>query len=595
MCGIAGIFSDKKLETRDFNCLYSMLKKIIHRGPDAEGIYEDKNVLLGMRRLSIIDISSSGNQPFYNEDSSIIVIGNGEIYNYIELKKELKEKGHIFYSNSDIEVIAHLYEEYELDMFEKINGMFSIAIWDKKNDKLILSRDRVGEKPLFYRKSKNKIYFASEIKCLINADDYVKNVNSEAIGFILTYNYIPNNLTIFKDIYSLPAGSFMVCQKDNISIRKYWDFKICGEFLNKEEKVICDELYEILYDSVRIRSRSDVNIGAFLSGGVDSSSVVALMKNIVQYPIETFSIGFNNEIYNELPYAKKVAKHLGVNFNYNIVAESDFVNLLPHIVALNDNPHGDVSFLPTFKVAELAHQYVKVVMTGDGSDELFAGYDKYKNYMSKYSTFGISEYLENNAVFTTDLKQKILVDKEKFDADIEEPIKNALSGMNNIDLLSKLLILDQKLLLNGNNLVKPDRMGMGNSIEARMPFLDHRVIEYASKIPSELKIKGNISKYILKRAFEKYLPQDILYTKKRMFTVPIGEWFKHNSESILLKVLKSKTLRERGIFNKDILENMIDLHINGKMNYTRQLRLILILELWFRYYVDGIDQQRLYY
>lgn len=587
MCGIVGYYKFNNYEEENNMLLNKMLKRIIHRGPDAQGIYFDKKITMGMRRLSIIDVSDNGNQPFYSEDNNIIVIGNGEIYNYIELKKILLENGHKFSSNSDIEVIVHLYEEYGEKLFTYLNGMFAIAIWDKSKNKLLLGRDRTGEKPLFYYKDKDKLLFSSEIKSILEYDKYKINVNLEALNLLLTFNYVPGELTLFKDIYSLPAASYLLLTDKKLEIKKYWNFPV-KEYSTKSEIGICADLYDLLKDSVKIRLRSDVPIGAFLSGGVDSSVILSLMAKLVDYKIDTFSIGFNNEKYNELPFAQNVANIFSTNHHTNIVNEQSFFKLLPRSIYLNDNPHGDVSFLPTYKVAELASRYVKVVMTGDGSDELFGGYDKYTAYLEKYgNNFDVVTYINDISVFTPQLKQSLFNNFSKFDTDVYFPIKTLLERTNKSDTLTKLLLIDQEFLLQGNNLVKPDRMGMGNSIEARMPFLDYRVIDYAAGIPAKLKINNKETKYILKKTFENILPSEILYTPKRMFTVPIGEWFKKELKCNLINILQSKKSIDRGIINRKVLDSMIQAHVQGKNNYTRQLRLLLIIELWFRYFVDG--------
>lgn len=589
MCGIVGYYNYKNNKSENINLLNKMLRKIIHRGPDAQGVYCDEQIYMGMRRLSIIDVSESGNQPFYSEDDNIIVIGNGEIYNYIELKEDLLAHGHKFISNSDIEIIVHLYEEFGENVFSYLNGMFAVAIWDKHLNKLLLGRDRVGEKPLFYYNDEERLIFSSEIKSILEYDKYKKDINLEAFNLLLTFNYVPGALTIFKDIYSIPKGSYLVVTKNGLKVNKYWDFPIeIEKYTFKSENTICSELYDLLMDAVKIRLRSDVPIGAFLSGGVDSSAVVSLMSNLVDYKIDTFSIGFNDKRYDELPFAKIVSDIFATNHHTNIVDENTFLYLLPRIIYLNDNPHGDVSFLPTYKVSELAHKYVKVVMTGDGSDEIFAGYDKYFSYLNKFGEeFNVATYINDISVFSYELKRNLFNNFSDFDTDVYLPAKNILERANDSDVLTKMLLIDQNLLLQGNNLVKPDRMGMGNSIEARMPFLDYRVIEYAARIPSNLKINNGETKYILKKTFEKILPHKILYTPKRMFTVPIGEWFKGSMKSNLIDILLSDKSIERGFLNKKVLNNIIREHIEGKANYTRQLRLLLVVELWFRYFIDN--------
>ena len=597
MCGIAGQFSVKK-SIINVTEVKNMLKLIQHRGPDGEGIFESGACVFGMRRLSIIDLDG-GWQPIYNEDQTLVCCSNGEIYNYIELRKELEPK-HKFKTNSDTEVIVHLYEEYGVSFVNKLNGMFAIALFDQKTDRLLIYRDRLGKKPLYYCHSGNKFYFASEIKCILACEGIKPKCNFKALDYILSYNYLPTNMTSFEGISKLMPGEYLSIDKNSFNTYKYWDLPAFDTSMKGySENDVIEYVDSLLGNAISIRLRSDVPVGAYLSGGVDSSLVVAKTSSIVNR-LKTFSIGFNEKSFDESIYSQKVAG-LYYTDHTNQIVEDDFFSLIPKTIWLNDNPHGDVSFLPSYVLAEIAARRVKTVLTGDGGDELFGGYDKYLGYINDGMP-SMRDFFERNSVFSVNQKKLLYTEhaKNKIEAYnenclnfVENLEKEFLERSPGIDRLNILLNLETKLLLEGNNLVKPDRMGMGNSLEARMPLLDYRLVEFVTKLPSNLKIRDGITKYLLKKVASKYLPDDIVYRKKQMFTVPIGEWFKGPLKQAAYSILMDKRTVQRNIFNVDYVKFMLDQHTSGMDNFTRQLRLLIIIELWHRIFIDSNENHYL--
>lgn len=593
MCGIAGQFS---METyagpmKEFE-LEKMLQIIRHRGPDGQGCFVDHHIAFGMRRLSIIDLKN-GWQPLYNEDKTLVCCCNGEIYNYLELRKKLQKKNHKFATNSDCEVLVHLYEEKGIEFLNDINGMFAFALWDSREKRLFLARDRMGKKPLYYMFQNRKLYFGSEIKSILVCSDVKRKANLRALDYILSYNYIPNELTAFENIYKLKPAQYMeIGINRKKKIVSYWDVPVGNYDYESSEEKFAAEIRNLLEDAVKIRLRSDVPVGAFLSGGIDSSVAVGCASQF-NNGMKTFSIGFREQQYNELPYAAKVAQAFKTEHILETV-DSNFFSLLPKTIWLNDEPHGDVSFLPTYVLANLASKYVKTVLTGDGGDELFGGYDKYLNFMAD-GKLGYRAFYEANSVFSIEDKKSLYSNKCKKETAGSECLeyitellrKNGLENERNTESLNILLYLEMKLLLDGNNLVKPDRMGMGNSLEARMPLLDYRMVEYVAKIPAKYKIHCGETKYIMKKMAETILPYDIVYRKKQMFTVPIGEWLKGDLRELAYQVLLDERTVSRDLFDYSYVKNMLDMHVSEKKNYTRQIRLLIIIELWYRIYIDN--------
>lgn len=583
MCGIAGFiakFADKEI-------IDQFAESISHRGPDDTGYFLRESKGLGVlnTRLSIIDVAH-GHQPFASEKGHIQVVQNGEIYNFIEVREQLKSFGMQFATNSDTEVILKAYEYYGTNCFKYFNGMFAIAIYDEDRNKLILGRDRLGVKPLYLYQKGEVLLFSSEIKTFLQYPSFDKAISYQEIHNYLKFNYFPLPNTIFKYVrHVLPGWFYEIDIRDLTESRtQYWKIDNITEQELSEQKVF-ETIDELMNDAICIRLRSDVKIGAFLSGGLDSSLVCAMTKQNFNKELETFSIGFDEKRFDESIYAKQVASLNELKNNITIL-KSDIVDLWPKTTWFNDQPHGDVSFIPTYLLAEFAAEKYKLVLTGDGGDEAFAGYEKYFHIFDN----GLPECFDQISLVKDDEEFKHLYTdsfKRLVNYDIPKEIfYSTLQEVSEKDKINKVLYFDTKQLLPGNNLVKPDKMGMANSLEARSPMLDYRLFEFMQSLPGAYKLQKGETKYILKKFALKYLPKDIVYRKKQMFTVPIGEWFKTHLKDYLIDVVQSDSLRNRGIFNHDYILFMVEQHVNNRKDYTRELRAIVNLEIWFRGFVD---------
>ena len=564
---------------------------INYRGPDGCGIYYDKDdaIALGNQRLAILDLAH-GQQPFVSDDENIIVVQNGEIFNHVELAQELNKDGYRCKTHCDTEVILRLYERDGISGISKLNGMFAIAIYDKNEGALYLVRDRAGEKPLYYSHDEQFFLFASEIKSLLKIKKD-KALHPDALNQFMAFNYVPPPLTMFKDIYHVMPGHWIKIAGNKVEQHCWWDLSsVCTEVKKEEEWI--EQFNYILNDAVDIRLRADVPFGAFLSGGVDSSTVVGLMSRHLDSPVKTFCIGFDDPKYDESPFALSAAKRFKTDHTMHKVA-ANLIELWPMATYHCDQPHGDVSFLPTYKVAELAAEHVKMVLTGDGADELFAGYDKYKNFFSRNKNITDQAfrtlYLDNISLFNLDSRKQLFSDDIQVQMDsldvysVLEPLYQKARGM---DLINQALYIDTMLLLPGNNLVKPDRMGMAVSIENRSPFLDYRMIEMAFSMPGELKLKNGETKYLYKKAVAPLIGKELTYRKKQMFTVPVGDWFKTRLADLCDDLLKSEKTIARGIFNYDYVSQLLDNHRADRQNNTREIRALMAVEIWFREFMD---------
>jgi len=597
-----------------------MCRVIKHRGPNDEGIFLDDYTGLGMRRLSIIDLET-GHQPIHNEDESIWIVFNGEIYNYRELRQFLERKNHRFYTLSDTEVIIHLYEEFGNDCVTLLNGMFAFAIWDLNKKKLLLARDRIGIKPLHYIVLNNKLIFGSEIKSILQDANVKREVNLKALHHFLAFEYVPAPITMFKGIKKLLPGHILVCEKGNVSVRKYWYL----EFSDRNEQSVAyysDKIYELLKKSVERRLISDVPLGAFLSGGIDSSSIVGLMTELMDQSVKTFSIGFEEESYNELEYARIVAEHFETE-HYEEIITPDAVNLVNRIIGYLDEPFADVSVFPTYLVSELARKHVTVVLSGDGGDEQFAGYDWYvaskldmhyrkaprvfragvakvvqklppssqkKGFVNMLQRFteGSSLPVDGRHVrwqyFITDEERECLytnnLDDETHNLHSFDIINNYYSINHVNDKLSREQYVDIKMYLPDDILVKVDRMSMANSLEARVPFLDHEFVEFSATIPSNLKLHGLTTKYILKKTMSRLLPKEIIHRKKQGFSIPMKNWLRDELMNMMLEVLSKELIEEKGYFNYEQVNKLIQQHIEGKRNNAHKLWALMTFGLW---------------
>jgi asparagine synthase (glutamine-hydrolysing) len=581
MCGIAGFISKNKQYDKNIY-INSIVTSINHRGPDESGVFNEDDVCLLNTRLSIIDVSQ-GHQPFISKDKNIIVVQNGEIYNYIEIQDELKSKGIRFNTNSDTEVILRAYEYYGTECFSKFNGMFAISIYDKNINKLILARDRLGVKPLYIYQKDDELHFSSEIKSFLNFNYFDKSIDNQSIHNYMKFNYIPIPNTIYKYVKHLEPASYYEIDIDTLNTRKvkYWEILNIEENQDITEEEIFKQIDEILTDAIKIRLRSDVGIGAFLSGGLDSSLVCAMTKKIFDVSLDTYSIGFKEKRFDESIYAKQVAEYCGLNNNIHIL-ESDIIELWNTTTWHNDQPHGDISFIPTYILSQFTAKDYKLVFTGDGADEAFAGYTKYFSILDN----DMNKYFDSISLIKDDNDFDKLYSEEFItDIDYNIPYKifsNTINEVSNKDNINKILHFDTRQLLPGNNLVKPDKMAMANSLETRSPLLDYRLFELIQSIPGKYKLQDGETKYILKKFALKYLPKDIVYRKKQMFTVPVGEWFKTNLKDYVIDIVTSDSLKSRNIFNDEYLNQILDDHINETKDYTRELRAIVNLELWFR-------------
>ena len=590
MCGIFGYW-DRARRAMPDDALSAMAQKLIHRGPDDQGIWHQpqRGVALGNRRLSIIDIAG-GHQPFVSDDGQVAVVQNGEIFNYIELAAELRRQGVVLRTASDTEVILRLYEREGISFLAKLNGMFSIAIDDLRQDAMYLVRDRIGVKPLYVADDGQRAIFGSEIKAMLPWLDRGTGfdaIDLEAIHHYLTFNYIPAPWTIWRGVRHVMPGTWMKFTREGVQTQRWWNLAAQRE-QDFEFDDWAAQFMAILDDATRIRLRADVPWGAFLSGGVDSSTIVALMARHVDQPVKTFCIGFADPRYDESAFAAEAARRFGCEHTSEI-AELNMLDRWPRVLYHLDQPHGDASFMPTLRVSELAARHVKVVLTGDGGDELFAGYDKYSDFFGRGKPDEMNRdgfqrsYFDSISLFSP---------QAKFDL-YQPPVAARLQGLDSFDAaakpwfdeaahfdrLNQALYLDMQLLLSGNNLVKPDRMGMAVSIEARTPFLDWRMMEFAFRSRGRTKLHGGDKKHWYKRAVTPLIGSDLAYRKKQMFTVPVGEWFRGESYGWLRQTLQQSDLLRR-LFRADAIEAMLSSHREGTANHTRELRALAALALW---------------
>ena len=629
MCGIDGILYYDTRRPVSERLIERMNQVLNHRGPDDSGVWVKVNIGLGQARLSIIDLSPLGHQPMCNEDGTVWITFNGEIYNYLELRDELLKKGHQFRSRTDSETIIHLWEEMGPACVERLRGMFAIALWDDRQKLLFLARDRVGKKPLFYADLPDRFIFGSEIKAILQDEEFEVKPDFEAINYYLTYQSVPAPYSAFQGVKKLPPAHVLLVKDSKVTTRRYWDLSyrhkrhVTGE---AAERDLQHEIIDRLREAVRIRLMSDVPLGAFLSGGIDSSIVVALMAGLMDQPVKTFSIGFEEDEYNELPYARMVAQQYHTDHREFIV-KPDAQAIFPELVWHYNEPFADSSAIPTYYVSKLAREFVTVVLTGDGGDENFAGYPRYQNtgdytLQSKYPSwisraffnysklrhFQVRGYRNWDDVRRLmDLTQQRLLYyqrithfSEYYQKDLyTSQFTKSLNGNLSVDFmldkyrqsdatnfLDSTLYLDFNLYLPDTLMTKTDIAGMAHSLEARMPILDHLFMEFVATIPPELKLKnGVISKYIFKRAVEPYLPYDVVYRTKMGFGVPIDHWFRHELKEMTYDLLLSERAIQRGYFNRNYVKSLLDRHQAGE-NWQYLIWNLLMLEMWHLMFVD---------
>jgi asparagine synthase (glutamine-hydrolysing) len=629
MCGIAGIsgtdLSDNA-ETRDL--IARMLGAIEHRGPDDEGHYIEAGVAMGMRRLAIIDLAT-GRQPISNEDGSIWVIFNGEIYNYRELRELLLARGHKLRTRTDTETIAHLYEDEGERCVERLRGMFAFAIWDRRERLLFLARDRVGKKPLHYAMAGGTMVFGSEIKSILQHPGVKREIDLRAISDFLAFGYVPDPVTAFAGVHKLPPGHTLTFKDGLICTRRYWDFDYSKGPAAREpearEEDYVERLRELIAESVRLRLESDVPLGAFLSGGIDSSLVVAMMAR--EMKVKTFSIGFPDAGFDELRYARIAARHFGAD-HHEFVVTPDICRLVEEIVWHHDEPFADVSSVPTYVVSKMAREHVTVALSGDGGDEVFGGYERYvvdwrrrryerapaflrhamlrasralpqgaygKRFLRSISLEPAARYVDSVSYFDRDSQLALFSEDARLAIAGYDPagrFERTFAAPIGSSRLDRQLYLDSKTYLPGDILVKVDRMSMANSLETRAPLLDHRLIEFAQTIPASLKLRGTETKYILKRAAEGLIPAEIINRPKQGFDVPIRRWFNHELREMLDDTLNDRRARERGDINHRTVLAILDEHRRGMRDHSRRLWSLLALELWRRAFIDRLPETR---
>jgi asparagine synthase (glutamine-hydrolysing) len=623
MCGIAGqVTADRR--PVDERLITAMGARLRHRGPDDHGIYVKDHVGLAHRRLSILDLSPAGRQPMANEDGTVWLVFNGEIYNFKELREALQPR-HSFRSSTDTEVIIHLYEDYGVQCLHMLRGMFAFAIWDERAQRLILARDRLGKKPLFYSVSDTDLTFASELKALM-VDGGRREIDPVALHHYLTFQYIPAPMTIFRGIRKLLPGHVLVYDGGKATENAYWSLQYDDKLAGRTEAEYREEFRSLLYESVKLRLASDVPLGAFLSGGVDSSSVVAAMSSLMTQPVKTFSIGFKEEAFNELPYAREVARRFGTD-HHEFVVDPSAVDLLPTLVGVYDEPYADASAIPTYYVSQLSRQHVTVILNGDGGDELLGGYPRYRftsidRLTARYLPDSVRDRLRSVLLNFPDLpalgriRNRLMRVSEPFPRtylgricyfspaqkewlytpDFSETVRghdsyDVLTGwfkeIHASELLDQLLGVDTRSYLPDDLLVKVDRATMAHGLEARSPFLDHRLVEFAASLPVHLKVRKSETKYLLKAVMRGTLPDRILDRDKMGFGVPLDRWFRQDCREFLREILLSDRCAGRGYFRPERVRQMIDAHQQTDTDHSYRLYALLMLELWHREYVDG--------
>lgn len=622
MCGICG-YRIIKNSGADSKTINKMCKVLVNRGPDQLGVYDDRKVVLGHTRLSIIDLKS-GKQPIHNEDKTVWIVYNGECYNFKELRKGLAEKKHRFYTGSDTEVLVHLYEEYGIEFLGKIDGMFSLCIYDKNKKMLILARDRFGKKPLYYSETESSFVFASEAKALIKHPDVKKRIDEESLRKYFFYGFIPAPDTIFKDIKKLEAGHYLIF-KNKAKIERYWDLDF-SEKENLSFNEVLEKTDSLIKESVRKRLISDVPLGVFLSGGVDSSLVVSYMKELLgPERVKAFSIGFREKKFDESKYAKLVAEYLGVQHSLETFEEKDCLEAINEIYNYLDEPISDPSIIPTYLLSKFTKHGVTVSLSGDGGDELFLGYPKYKvsktldnifiktlvlnnffiNIMS--SVFSFNFVPEKFRQFAKGLKHpshvrnqvwispfnleelSVLFDTESLKG-IYHFIDRHHNNFHGSNVAEESSYLDVKLTLQDMYLVKVDRASMSNSLEVRCPFLDKDLAEFSARIDAKHKFRGNMLKAVLKKIAEKRIPKHAIYRKKKGFGMPVSRWIKGELKDDISFYLGEERVREQGIFNYSYVDRILKEHLEGKADNSMKIWSIYVFQLWYgRWMENGIS------
>ncbi len=623
MCGICGVVSRQPDGCVDDQILHQMNRSLSHRGPDDEGCYRDSQAALAMSRLSIIDLQT-GHQPISNETNDIWVVYNGEIYNFRQLRGDLERRGHVFKTQTDTEVIVHAYEEYGDGCVNHFNGMFAIALWDARNKRLFLARDRLGIKPLYYWADDTRLVFGSELKSITANPEVPRTVDLAALDLFLTLEYIPAPRTIYQGICKLLPGHALTYQQGRLDISQYWNVPYQPVTLSEEESA--EALAAMLEEAVRIRLMSDVPLGVFLSGGIDSSTVAAFMSRTASKPVQTFSIGFDDSSYNELPYAQAVADHFGTQHHFEVV-NPDITSLAEQLIGHLDEPLADTSIFPTYLVSKLARRDVKVVLSGDGGDEIFAGYDTYlaekldRSYYGKLPDLLRQDLLPRMAGWLPPQPaKKGLINKIKRMVEggaldpalqharwmifLDQPSKAALYRSDQLtarsgdhaaalfgehfaragrfDPLAQQQYVDIKTYLADNILTKVDRMSMAVSLEARVPLLDYHIVEFALNLPPRMKLNGSRTKAILRKAVKGIVPDIVLDKPKQGFSIPMKHWLCTTLKPMMLDVLSTDSLNRSGYFAPQVVSNWVQEHLEGRVNHSHRLWPLMVFAIWQR-------------
>jgi asparagine synthase (glutamine-hydrolysing) len=627
MCGICGYFAKDARTSTDPTRLGTMLQAIRHRGPDDSGTYLDQDVALGQARLSIIDLAG-GHQPIFNEDGTKCIILNGEIYNYLGLREQLVARGHVFKTNSDTEVILHLYEDEGEDCVDSIHGMFAFAIWDAQHRTVFLARDRLGKKPLYYKDAGSFFAFASEIKALMVAGFLEGRYDAGAIDEFLALNYTIGPHTAFVDVRKLMPGHRMTVSSEGTRVSQYWDFAEVEPTTASFEECY-ERMVAAIDDSVKVRLMSEVPLGAYLSGGVDSSLIVAVMTKLTQRPVKTFTVGYEDAPdLSELEYARIAATHIGAEHHEFVLKPATFVDHVGELVWHMDEPIGEFATIPLLLLSRLAKEHVTVMLSGEGADEIFAGYTIYR-YMAlveryrslpgwlrsgvgnpllrrvlghrkegKYAAWPEQRleerYRGNGSCFTDTMRAKLI--SPDFARSLEEGhLQRTIDGyyerVRARDPVSRMLYVDTKTWLPEDLLVKADKMTMAAAVELRVPFLDHRLVELAASFPTHMKIRGRVSKFIMKKYAETLLPRVIVHRPKRGFPVPLELWMRGALGRMAKDVLFDDRTRQRGIYNVPYLETLFQRHEAGPEDYSRNIWSLLVLETWMRTFIDTPGRQ----
>lgn len=633
MCGICGKINTDAAKKVEPDLIEKMCSVLSHRGPDDAGVFLQDNIGLGHRRLSILDVSSAGHQPMSNEDKTVWVVCNGEIYNFVELRKELENKGHIFSSASDTEIIIHLYEEKGIDCLADLRGMFAFALWDVKQKSLFLARDRLGKKPLVYSFSPKGLIFASEIKSLFFDPELPREIDNTAIHHYLTYGYIASPRTVFSSIKKLPPAHYLVFKNNSIEIKKYWNLTYQKKLEYGSLAEYKNHFNELFSESVKMRLRSDVPFGAFLSGGIDSSIIVAAMSRILDQPVKTFSIGFEEESHNELPFARLIADRYGTD-HYEAVVRSDVVDTLPKLMWAYSEPFADPSAVPTYHLSKMTRQHVTVALSGDGGDECFGGYNRYlhalsslnygkcaslagrkmihaaasvlssgntdrnlsgrvKRFLKHVCEQPEKQYLRWISYFNDDLRGEICASdfrRSVADHDPADYIAELYHASDADSFLDKILNVDVMSYLPEDIMVKMDIASMACSLEVRSPFVDHKMMEFAAALPADMKIFKGTLKYFLKQAAEDLISEKIINRKKQGFGIPVAKWLRQDLKEMTYDLLLDKQAKERGYFKNEAIETLVSEHMTGQADHCYRIWNLLCLELWFRAYGDNADR-----